>query len=116
MEVWDGFVVVVSVILDIIILVEYSEEARDEIVLLTITLLWRVVRVTNSAIVCVTEIQRMQLRRMYKKKKELYRRMSMSNTRREVVRGHMDVLKTMGMGQKRYLEKTDSVLERKCKH
>ncbi|XP_012935543.1 uncharacterized protein LOC101857936 [Aplysia californica] len=96
MQVFDGIVIIISFILDLVFIEGVTILKMDDFVLiLTFLLPWRILRVLNSLIVAVLDKQRLNLKIIYTQKKKISRNLSEVNNKMEVMQRHIEVLQNL---------------------
>ncbi|KAH9498797.1 hypothetical protein Btru_005187 [Bulinus truncatus] len=96
MQVFDGVIVLISFILDLVFIEGLSNLSTNEFVMiLTFLLPWRIIRVLNSLIVAVLDKQRLNLKIIYTQKKKISRTLAEVNNKVEVMQRHVEVLQNL---------------------
>ncbi|XP_055870199.1 uncharacterized protein LOC106065158 isoform X3 [Biomphalaria glabrata] len=96
MQVFDGIIVLISFILDLVFIEGLSSLNTNEFVMiLTFLLPWRIIRVLNSLIVAVLDKQRLNLKIIYTQKKKITRTLAEVNNKVEVLQRHVEVLQNL---------------------
>ncbi|XP_021353074.1 uncharacterized protein LOC110450126 isoform X2 [Mizuhopecten yessoensis] len=98
LEMFDGFIVFASFVVDIVFLKGMSGmHVREMVVILAFLVPWRVIRVVNSLVVAVIDHEHFRMKLLYKQKKEVSTDLKKMKAENKSLMNGIDILKKMAI-------------------
>ncbi|XP_033751624.1 uncharacterized protein LOC117335611 isoform X2 [Pecten maximus] len=98
LEMFDGFVVIASFVVDIVFLKGMSGmHVREMVVILAFLVPWRVIRVVNSLVVAVIDHEHFRMKLLYKQKKQVSVDLKKAKAENKSLTNGIDVVKKMAV-------------------
>ncbi|XP_069133432.1 uncharacterized protein [Argopecten irradians] len=99
LEMFDGFVVIASFIVDIVFLKGMSGmHVREMVVILAFLVPWRVIRVVNSLVVAVIDHEHFRMKLLYKQKKAVSNDLKKAKAENKSLTNGLEIVKKLAVG------------------